>query len=140
MSDYVIIDGDTAKFEATFGTAIITVAPGKITGSGSKLKISDKAVCVESDESIVKVFECAYLTPTFPTPGSGTLTIDSLVSDQKAQKLTINGKKAILVGSKFNAKFTVIKPATSPAPASDATLEYFGSGVFVTNNTVIKSD
>lgn len=142
MSDYVVIDGDTVKFEASFGAATVIVVPGTITGSGSKQKVSGKAVCIEGDEASVEVPGCAYIAGSYTVPGVGTLTIDSLASDQKAQKLTVNGKKAILVGSKFDAKFSVMTPAqtTTSPPTPDATTEYSGSGSFVTNNTLLKSD
>jgi len=142
MPDYVVVDGDTVEFGTSFGAATVVVAPGNITGSGSKQKVSGKAVCIEGDESSVKVSGCAYTTVTYTVSGLGTLTIDSLASDQKAQKLIVDGKKVVLVGSKFNAKFTVMTPAqtTSSPPTPDATPEYSGSGSFVTNNTLFKSD
>jgi hypothetical protein len=142
MPDYVVVDGDTVEFESSFGSATVVVAPGKITGSGSKLKVSGKAVCIEGDESSAQVSGCAYTTLTYTVSGLGTFTIDSLGSDQKAQKLIIDGKKAIRVGSKFNAKFAVETPAKTPPPPStpDSTLEYSGSGSFVTDNNLLKSD
>jgi hypothetical protein len=73
--------------------------------------------------------------------GVGKLTIKQLNSDQKATKLTVGGKKAILVGSKFDALFTVVTPAQQPGspPTSDTTLTYDGKGSFVTTDMKIES-
>lgn len=142
MPDYVVVDSDTVQFEASCGAATVTVAPGTITGSGSKLKVSGKTVCIEGDESSVEVSGCAYVAGSYSVPGVGKLTVDSLASNQKAQKLIVGGKKVILVGSNFNGKFTVMTPAqtTSSPPTPDPNPEYSGSGSFVTNNTLLKSD
>lgn len=136
--DYVLIDGDQAIFQPTFGAATVAVQPGKLIASGPGT-VGNKPMCVEGDEGTVKVPGCIYMTPQHSIPGVGTLEIASLAGDQKAGKTQTGGKKVLLVGSNFNAKFKVSSPAQQPVPGSspvpDATLEYSGQGKFITTNT-----
>src|SRR5437870_420880 len=108
MSKFVVVNGDTANFQPACGLATFVPPPppGTITGS-AKLE-SGAAVCVEGDESSVVVNGVAYTAGAFTVPGAGTLTIQKLGSDQVAKKLTVGGKGAIVVGSTFDAKFTVV--------------------------------
>ena len=114
MSKAVVLNGDIVNFDASFGEATIVPVPGTITGTGTKLS-SGSIVCVEGDESSVIVAGVSYIKGIF-VGGLGKLTIKQLNSDQKATKLTVGGKgkKANLVGSKFDALFTVGKPAQQP--------------------------
>ncbi len=137
MSDYVLVDGDTAMFLPTFGAATVVVQPGAITASGPST-LGKKKWCVDGDEKSVSVPGCTYLTPSHPVPGTGTLSISALAGDQKASKTKSGGALALLVGSTFTAKLTVQSPAkqpTSAGPVPDTTPEYSGSGMFVTTNT-----
>ena len=49
MSDFILITGDKAMFNPTFGQAIVTVRPGDLIGTG-KAKINGKMICVDGDE------------------------------------------------------------------------------------------
>jgi hypothetical protein len=135
MGDFAVVTGDQAIFDPTFGDATVTAPPGIITGSSSAT-VGNATVCVAGDESTVIVTTATYMTPSFPTPGSGVLTISSLGSDQEAQKVTSSRLAVILVGSQFRASFRVTAPATQPAtPAADAPGRvYEGTGTFVTAN------
>src|SRR5689334_21719240 len=104
--DYVLIDGDQAIFMPTFGAATVAVQPGKLTASGPGT-VGNKPMCVEGDESSVSVPGCMYMTPQYSIPGVGTLEIAALAGDQKASKTQTGGKKVLLVGSNFDAKFKV---------------------------------
>jgi hypothetical protein len=138
MSDAVVLNGDIVNFEASFGAAVIVPVPGTITGTGTKLS-SGAIACVEGDESSVLVTAVSYTKGTF-AGGVGKLTVKQLNSDQKATKLTVGGKKAILVGSKFDALFTVVKPAQDPGSGTpDDTATYSGKGSFVTADMKIQS-
>ena len=147
MSSFVVVHGDTVKFEATFGTATLTVVPPltlttTITGTGSKLT-SDAIACVEGDEASATLAGVSYSASGF-AGGTGTLTIKQLASDQLAQKLTLGGKKVggkklILVGSKFDATFTVMTPGTNSSGSSDLTKTYSGKGSFSTSNAKLES-
>ncbi|MGK7893641.1 MAG: hypothetical protein AB4372_08455 [Xenococcus sp. (in: cyanobacteria)] len=85
--------------------------------------------------------DCPYITSQHSIPGSGMLFIKSLASDQKAQKTQSGGKPVLLKGGEFKAKFTVKDPAkqpSSPNPIPDTTLQYSGTGKFVTTNQKVK--
>lgn len=143
MSDFVLIDGDLAMFMPNFGAAVVVVRPGTLTGSGPG-KACGKAMCVDGDEAQVSVPGCMYLTPQYSIPGTGTLKIDSLAGDQKAQTSKTGDKAILLKGSSFTAKFEVQSPAMQPppgpsSPIPDATTQYSGSGSFVTTNTTVKA-
>jgi hypothetical protein len=143
MSNFAVVDGDTVTFDASSfaPAATVTTKPGTISGTGSKLQSGAK-VCVAGDEGSVSVKGVSYQTLTFTTAGSGTLSIASLGSDQTAQKLTVDTKKVILVGTKFNATFTVVTPASvtvGTVTTMDKTATYSGTGEFVTGNTKLNS-
>lgn len=139
--DYVLIDGDTVNFQATFGAATVTVPPGTITATGPAT-LGGKKICIVGDEKSVVLSGCPYTTASHSTPGTGTLEIASLAIDQQAQKTSTGGTKVMLVGSSFTAKFTVQSPAQQPAPPGppvpDATLQYSGTGSFTTTNVKLR--
>jgi hypothetical protein len=140
MSDYILIDGDQAMFEPTFGAATVVVQPGALTASG-EATLNGSNVCIDGDEGSVSVAGCTYVTSSHSIPGSGTLEIDSLAGDQVATKTKSGDTLVMLVGSKFTAKFSVQSPAqqpTSSGPVPDSTASYSGSGSFVTTNTKFK--
>lgn len=138
--DYVLIDGDQAIFQPTFGAATVAVVgrPGTLKASGPGT-VGQKAMCVEGDEASVSVPGCMYVTPQYSIPGVGTLEIAALAGDQTATKTKTGGKLVLLVGSNFDAKFKVSSPAKQPVPGSspvpDATPEYSGRGNFITQNS-----
>jgi|SRR6185503_691257 len=137
MSDFILIEGDVAMFVPAFGAAVVVVQPGKLEASGPA-SIGGKKICVDGDESKVAVAGCAYMTPQYSIPGTGTLKIAALAGDQKAKKTQTGGKAALLKGGSFTAKFEVQSPAQQPAPPGppvpDATPQYSGNGMFVTTN------
>ena len=140
MSDSILITGDKALFNPTFGAATVVVQPGTLTGS-SKGKIGGKPVCVDGDEKKVIVPGCTYMTPQHTIPGVGTLSIQSLGGNQKARKTKDKGKPVLLKGSTFTAKFQVMTPAQQPStpnPIPDSTPQYSGTGSFVTTNIKAK--
>jgi hypothetical protein len=139
MSDFILMDGDQAIFMPMFGAAVVVVQPGKLAGSGPAT-LGGKTICVEGDESKVSVPGCTYMTPQYSIPGTGTLKIASLAGNQKATKTQTGGKKVLLKGGSFTAKFEVQSPAKQPPPAPgppipDAAPQYSGNGMFVTMNT-----
>lgn len=138
MSDVVLIDGDQVMFLPMFSPAIVVVQPGKLAGSGPAT-VGGKAVCVDGDEKNVSVPGCMYMTPVHSIPGTGTLKIAALASDQKAQHTQSGGKPVLLKGGQFTAKFEVQSPAQQPppgpgAPIPDATPQYSGQGQFISTN------
>ena len=138
MADFILIDGDKAIFLPTFGSAMVVVKPGDLKGSGPAT-LKGKKICVDGDEKNVSVPGCMYMAPPYVIPGTGTLKIAALASDQKAQKTKTGGKPVLLKGGNFTAKFEVQNPAKQPppgpgSPIPDATPQYSGSGMFVTTN------
>jgi hypothetical protein len=141
MPDFLIIDGDQAVFLPSFGAATVVVRPGKMMASGQTTHKGMK-ICVEGDEGKVMVPGCMYVAPPYVIPGVGTLQIESLAGDQLTQKTKSGGKKIIMKGSMFNAKFQVSAPAQQPAPPGppvpDGNPQYSGKGQFVTTNIKFK--
>jgi hypothetical protein len=138
VADFILIDGDQVIFMPAFTPAIVIVQPGKLAGSGPAT-IGGKAICVAGDESKVSVAGCTYMTPQYSIPGTGTLKISALAANQKATKTQTGGKKVLLKGGNFTAKFEVQSPAKQPppgpgSPIPDATPQYSGNGMFVTTN------
>ena len=141
MSDFIIIDGDLAMFLPAFGAAMVVVRPGPITGSGPAT-VGGHAVCLEGDEDSVSVPGCMYVAPPYVIPGTGTLQIDQLAGDQRTQTTAGGGKKLILKGSQFTAKFSVVAPAQQPqatGPIPDGTASYTGNGQFLTTNLTVRA-
>ncbi|MDY7003257.1 MAG: hypothetical protein SWX82_04635 [Cyanobacteriota bacterium] len=138
MSDFILIDGDKANFNPTFGLATVVVQPGDLKASGES-SLQGKKVCIDGDEKSVSVPECMYTTPVYSVPGMGTLKIAALGADQKAKKTNSAGKVMLLKGSTFTATFEVDpkNPAkqTPPVSTPDATPLYSGTGTFQTTNT-----
>lgn len=141
MSDFLLIDGDQVLFIPTFTPAVVMVMPGTLAGSG-KTKVRGKPVCLEGDEKDVAVRGCVYLTPTHPVPGTGTLKIAELAGNQLTTQTKDSGKKLLLKGQMFTAKFEVQSPAQQPTPGGpvpDANRQYSGQGQFVTLNSHVKA-
>lgn len=143
MSDFIIMDGDLAMFQPAFGAATAIPLPGQITASG-EATLNGIKVCIEGDEASVEVPAVMYFTPQYSIPGTGTIVIDALASDQVATHTRSADTPVILKGSNFTAKLKVQSPAQQPppgpgAPMPDPTVEYGnGQGSFVTTNTKFK--
>ena len=139
--DFVILSGDQAIFDSSFPPATVIPVPGTISASNQS-KSNQISVCVEGDESTVVAAGAAYTSGAFVTPGVGTLSIESLGSDQTAQNAKSGDKALILKGSQFRAKFQVMSPAMNPTPTTpvpDPVNTYNGTGSFVTTNSVLKA-
>ena len=142
MPDFILIEGDKANFLPNFGAAIVVVQPGDLKGSGPGT-IGGKKICVDGDEKKVEVPGCTYMTPQYSIPGTGTLKIAALAGNQKATKTNTGGKKVLLKGAMFTAKFEVQSPAKQPppgpgSPIPDATPQYSGQGMFITTNMKVQ--
>ena len=108
---FPIKDGDMVVFMPVYGNAIVTPIPTTISSSAESTEVGGAAPCLEGDEEDVESQGCVYIAPPYVIPGTGTLKITSLGSDQTSQKTTWEDKKVILQGSVFNAEFEVQKPA-----------------------------
>lgn len=144
MANYVLVEGDVAKFLPAFGVAVVTVKDGTLQSSAKGLKVNGKKVCVSGDESKIKIPGCTYIAGTFTVPGTGTLSIKKVAADQLSAILSDGGKKVLLKGSMFDAGFKVDNPAKfiPPPPASpqtDPVKEYMGKGIFQTKNHLLSA-
>ncbi|MEM7038816.1 MAG: hypothetical protein AAF570_17680 [Bacteroidota bacterium] len=139
MADTILKHGDKVLWDAPFGPAIVFVKPGKLKGSG-KSTLNKKKICVQGDEKKVKV-QCGYMTPAFPIPGKGVLTILKLAPNQTTRKAKSGGKAILLKGAAFQAQYEVKKPAqliTPQGPKKDPVKKYVGTGKFVSTNRKVK--
>jgi hypothetical protein len=139
MADLIIVDGDQVMFMPAFGSAIVVVKPGKISGTGSTGLVKNKAVCLVGDESKVEVPGCPYINAAF-VGGVGTLKIKSLAPNQKSLTTKVQGKPVILKGANFIAIFEVTSPAKMPSPngpVNDPISKYPGMGQFIPSNLTI---
>ena len=140
MSDYILIDGDIVLFLPSFPPALVIPLPATLKGSG-KNNAHKKVVCIEGDEKEVKVQGCMYMAAPYVIPGVGTLKIDALAAEQKAEKTQSGGKAVLLKGKSFKALFEVQTPAQMPPPAStpDPNPSYSGGkGMFISKNLTVK--
>ena len=142
MSDSIIIDGDMVNFLPTYGSAVVVPIPTTISGTAAKTTVAGKAPCLEGDEGDVQSAGCMYIAPPYVIPGTGTLKIDRLGSDQLTETTKIEGKKVILHGTMFDAVFEVQSPAQMPAPPGppdpDSMTKYSGGkGMFVPTNLTV---
>ncbi|BAZ41858.1 hypothetical protein NIES4101_78260 [Calothrix sp. NIES-4101] len=134
IPDSALTEGSIASFSPVFGTAVVTVAPGAIKGSGSD-EVNGKKVCVAGDEKSVIVPGCTYTTPQYSIPGTGMLSIKTLTSNKVNDEIQSGGKPVIFKGATFIARFQVANPAQQPSvmgsPVPDSTPEYSGTGKFI---------
>ncbi len=136
MADFILIDGDLALFQPTFGVATVIVQPGTLR-AGGQAGYGGKKLCVEGDETSVEVPGCMYITATHTIPGTGTLKIQALAPNQKALKTNSGNKAVLLKGVQFQAVFQVQTPAQQPTaggPIPDPMPQYPGQGQFQTTN------
>jgi len=139
--DYVLIDADQALFEPTFGAAMVVVRAGKLRGSGPA-SLNGKRLCVAGDEASATVKGCPYSSGAYPIPGTGSLEVASLASDQRARITQSGGQQLLLVGGSFTARFRVESPAQQPnaaGPIPDPLAEYTGKGRFITTNRILRA-
>ena len=87
------------NFLRAFGGAVVAPIRTTIAGTAEKTTVAGKAPCLEGDEGDVESAGCMYIAPAYVIPGSGTLKIDKLGSDQLTETTEIEGKKVILHGS-----------------------------------------
>ncbi|MEM9127753.1 MAG: hypothetical protein AAGB28_18335 [Pseudomonadota bacterium] len=138
--DNIIRAGDQAIFLPTFGSALVTVIPGVMTGTGATTMTNGPPTCVQGDEKLCIVPGCAYINAAYAIPGVGTLMIQALGPDQTSKKTTIGGKPVIVKGTFFTAKFQVMVPAQMPTPTGpvpDAVPMFMGQGQFMTTNMTV---
>ncbi|WP_342323013.1 hypothetical protein AAEY27_00450 [Kosakonia sp. BYX6] len=135
MSYFVIVDNDTLQFGTTFGMYTVTpTEPCMIKASGIA-QILNKKVCVVGDEKKVSI-KATYMNATYPTPGTGSITITSLAADQQAT-FALSTAPLIVIGSQFIALFTPQAPASNPQGPEAAPSPQPGNGKFMNSQTFV---
>jgi hypothetical protein len=112
------------------------MAPVPLTGSGKNVLVGGKLICLEGDELPPSLRgPLTYTAPPFVIPGTGTLEITLMPNNKTAQ--TENGKKILIKGATFTAKFNVQTPAQQPTPGGpvpDPVAVKPGTAQFITTN------
>jgi hypothetical protein len=141
-ADFIIVHGDMIKVTIT-PPAIVPqlAAPVPLIGSSTDVTVGGMPVCLEGDELPPALrAPMPYTAPPFVTPGTGTLEITLLPANKTAQ--TANGKKILIKGATFQAKFTVQTPAQQPTPGGpvpDPVAVKPGTAQFITTNVQTKA-
>lgn len=140
--DFIIVTGDMIQVTIT-PPAIVPqlMAPVPLVGTGQNVLVGGLPVCLEGDE-LPPALKAAmpYTAPPFVTPGMGTLEITLLPANKTMQ--TENGKKILIKGATFTAKFNVQAPAMQPTPGGpvpDPLLVKPGTAQFITTNVQTKA-
>jgi hypothetical protein len=136
--DFIIVTGDMIQVTIAPPTIVPQLAaPVPLVGSGQNVMVGGKLVCVEGDELPASLKgPLPYTSPPFVTPGTGTLEITLAPNNKTAQ--TENGKKILVKGATFTARFTVQTPAQQPTPGGpvpDPVAVKQGTAQFITTNT-----
>lgn len=114
------------------------MAPVPLVGSSQNLVVGGAPACLEGDE-LPQVLQAplTYTAPPFVTPGTGTLQL-TLTPTNKTM-MSENGKKILIKGQQFIAKFNVQTPAQQPTPAGpvpDPVAVKPGTAQFITTNVM----
>jgi hypothetical protein len=140
--DFIIVNGDMIKVTIPPPTIVPQLqAPVPLIGSSHDVTAGGQPVCLEGDElpPALKA-PMPYTAPPFVTPGTGTLEITLLPTNKTMQ--TENGKKILVKGSTFTAKFNVQTPAQQPTPTGpvpDPVAVKPGTAQFITTNAQVKA-
>ncbi|AWK41522.1 hypothetical protein GPY51_05235 [Photorhabdus laumondii subsp. laumondii] len=137
MSKQLVVDGDTLLFEQFFGNRQVTILePATIQGSGHA-QIQNKKIAIVGDEKEVKL-QAQYITPDYPTPGTGIVTIAQLDASQQAN-FCHSPAAVIIVGQQFTARFTPTQPANNPSSGPDVTTPSMGKGYFIASQYIVNA-
>ena len=135
----ILRTGDQAIYFPQFGNATVVVMPGILRGTAN-FQAAKTRVCVNGDEKSALVPGCPYVSPPYVIPGVGTLHVHLLSPNQLSKTTSTSGRKIILKGDSFQARFDVTAPAfwpTEGGPVPDPTPLYFGRGQFQTTNYTV---
>ena len=136
--DFIIVTGDMIQVTIPPPTIVPQLmAPVPLIGTSQNVMVSGMPVCLEGDElpPVLKA-PLPYTAPPFVIPGIGTLEVTLMPNNKTMQ--TENGKKILIKGAAFLAKFNVQTPAQQPTPAGpvpDPVAVKPGQAQFITTNT-----
>lgn len=135
--DFIIVTGDMIQVTIPPPTLVPQLmAPVPLIGSSQNVMVGGMPVCLEGDE-LPPVLQAPlpYTAPPFVIPGMGTLELTLMPNNKTMQ--TQNGKKILIKGATFLAKFNVQTPAQQPTPAGpvpDPVAVKPGQAQFITTN------
>jgi hypothetical protein len=135
--DFVIVTGDMIQVTIPPPTIVPQLmAPVPLVGTSQNVMVGGKLICLEGDELPPSLrAPMPYTAPPFVIPGMGTLEITLMPNNKTAQ--TVNGKKILIKGATFTAKFNVQTPAQQPTPGGpvpDPVAVKPGTAQFITTN------
>jgi hypothetical protein len=140
--DFVIVTGD--MIQVTIAPPAIVpqlMAPVPLIGTSQKVVLGGKPICLEGDELPPSLkASMPYTAPPFVIPGTGTLEIKLMPTNTTIP--TDNGKKILIKGATFVAKFNVQTPAQQPTPGGpvpDPVAVKPGTAQFITTNVQVKA-
>jgi hypothetical protein len=136
--DFIIVTGDMIQVTIAPPTIVPQLmAPVPLVGSSQSVLVGGKPVCLEGDELPPTLMApMPYTAPPFVIPGIGTLQVTLMPNNKTVQ--TENGKKILIKGATFIAKFNVQTPAQQPTPVGpvpDPVAVKPGQAQFITTNT-----
>ncbi|MGW8953969.1 hypothetical protein [Streptomyces sp. NPDC055709] len=146
MSDLAMRTTD--QVQVTFKPPLsVVIPPGILKGSATHCTAQGQLVCLQGDE-LPDALKITFPYTRIDTPpyagGFGTLEL-TLDSSNLTEKTNVEGKKVLLKGKTFKAKFKVDTPALQPQPGApppppkrDDNREYEGDAVFITSNSTVK--
>ena len=141
-ADFIIVNGDMIQVTITPPAVVPQLAaPVPLIGTATSLMVNGVPACLEGDELPPALrAPLMYTAPPFVTPGTGTLELTLLPTNKTLQ--TENGKKILVKGATFTARFTVQTPAQQPTPGGpvpDPLMVKQGTAQFVTTNMQVKA-
>jgi hypothetical protein len=141
-ADYILRTSDNIKINISPPAVVPPLIPPiPLMGSSANFKVMDMPVCLEGDELPKALLApMPYISPPYVIPGVGTISVTITPSNKTAT--TDNGKKILIKGGTFQAKFQVSSPAMMPTPAGpqpDPVSVKPGTAIFITTNATTEA-
>ena len=141
-ADYILRTSDMIKINISPPAVVPPLIPPiPLVGSSANLMVMGMPACLEGDElPKMLLAPMPYISPPYVIPGLGTVSVTITPTNKTAT--TDNGKKILIKGGTFQAKFQVSAPAMMPTPAGpqpDPVSVKPGTATFITTNTTTKA-
>ena len=141
-ADYIMRTSDMIKVTISPPAVVPPLIPPiPLIGTSANFNVMSMAVCLEGDELPPMLSApMPYISPPYVIPGMGTLSVTLTPTNKTAT--TENGKKILIKGGTFQAKFQVSSPAMMPTPAGpvpDPVAVKPGTAQFITTNVTTKA-
>ena len=141
-ADYIMRTSDMIKVTISPPAVVPPLIPPiPLIGTSANFKVMSMAVCLEGDELPPTLSApMPYISPPYVIPGMGKLSVTLTPTNKTAT--TENGKKILIKGGTFQAKFQVSSPAMMPTPAGpvpDPVAVKPGTAQFITTNVTTKA-